>query len=236
MAAQREPHLSGERKMALDDLDLKKRQKTAAQNVATALTNNPRLVDPYSLAAYQAGLKPAAGGYPAAVAAVIAGYAGIVRTWNQRTNVQENRPFANLPAWLAAGNTAFWVHCYGANPPANARYRCYVCADLGQAHTLLSAILNGFHSALYFKVADHDEATMRNDTFVSWHDTLDEAKAWAAIAKANPGMLRGNAPAGTFGGAGTTAVGIDEEQAGQTSTNKIAQAGVTKAVSKNPYI
>jgi hypothetical protein len=83
----------------------------------------------------------------------------------------------------------------------------------------------------------------RNDTIVSWHQTLPEARRWADIAIANVGLLEGTAPAGTFGGLITYSVGVDTEVHGDTSTSRVARAGVAQAqkrfnvaVLKNPYI
>jgi len=145
--------------------------------------------------------------------------------------------------WLDRHDT-YWVHCFSDNMPDPTPYRVYVCTALAHTHDVLRQLLQGYQNRpLYFKVADHREAQLRNDTIVSWHQSLNDARAWVDIARANVSLLEGEAPAGTFGGLDTRAVGIDTEVAGDTSTSRIARAGqaearrrVDKFFRNNPYL
>ncbi|MGW8466271.1 hypothetical protein [Pseudomonas sp. CLCA07] len=222
--------------MSFDDLDVSHRFNTAVNTTAARFTANPN-VDAYDHAAYTVGLKAAAAGYAAAVTGAIGVDARIITAQNQNTLAQAPN-WGTVAAWLAPGSTAYWVHFFSNNMPAAAAYRCYVCCNLADTGNMLTALLGVYAGGrtLYFKVATHDEATMRNDTIVSWHDTLQDAVLWANTASANPGWLNGRAPSGTFGGVLTDSVGIDAEVAGQTSTNKIAEKAKEKVLRNNPYL
>ncbi|EXF94064.1 hypothetical protein HK44_003600 [Pseudomonas fluorescens HK44] len=222
--------------MSYDDLDVSHRLNTAVNATATLFAADPT-TDAYSHAAYTVGLKVAPAGYAAAVTGAISVDPRITAAQNQNTGLAAPH-WGTVTAWLAAGSTAYWVHFFSNNPPVAPAYRCYVCCNLAHTGNMLTALLGAYAGGrtLYFKVATHDEAQMRNDTIVSWHDTLQDAVLWANTASANLGWLNGRAPGGTFGGVLTDSVGIDAEVAGQTSTNKIAEKATAKVIRNNPYI
>ena len=191
-------------------------------------------IDPYDAAAYGGPGKAAAAGYSARIAAVIYTGARITHIYNQGQGVDSNSLFDARP-WLDGIDT-YWVHCMTNNMPDPTPYRVYVCTNLAQTHNVLRQLLQNYNRPLYFKVAAHNEAQIRNDTIVSWHQSLADAKDWATIARANAGHLEGDAPAGTFGGITTHSIGIDTEVQGDTSTSKIAREGKALAIKKSPYI
>jgi hypothetical protein len=214
--------------------DVGRRFKAAANRAADAIQVG---TDPYDAAAYGGPGKAAFPGYAAQVASVIYTDGRITNLYNQGLNQHTPNTFQVRP-WLNAPGT-FWVHCFSNNMPNQAPYRVYVCTRLDQTHSVLRQLLQGYNGSLKFKVAAHDEAQRRNDTIVSWHANLQEARLWADIARANAGLLEGEAPAGTFGGLDTYAVGIDTEVQGDTSTSRVARAAQAEAGKrqlKNPYL
>ncbi|KZN19676.1 MULTISPECIES: hypothetical protein [Pseudomonas] len=219
---------------SLDDSDINQHFNNAANNTATLINNNPG-ADAYNLAAYTIGLKAAVLNYTGPIIHAILSDARIVQAFNQGTQ-QLTSNLLLSGQWLLTGSNAYWVHYYSNNMPLISQYRCYICCNLANTGAMLSALLNGYAGHLYFKVATHDEATMRNDTIVSWHDTLAEAITWARIAEHNLAWLNGTAPAGTFGAAISDSIGIASEVAGETSTNNIAKKAMAKVISKNPYV
>lgn len=198
-----------------------------------------RGVDSYEAAAYGGYHKAGVVNYAAQVSAQIAGDARIVSIFNQGTQQSTTNRRESL-VWLDRDDT-FWVHCY-SNNIQQSRFRVYVCTALAHTHTVLRQLLQGYNGSLYFKVAAHAEAQIRNDTIVSWHPNIQDAHQWGAIAQANVGLLDGTAPAGTFG-AFARSIGIDTEVQGDTSTSRIAR-GVDqenadqrqKRILNNPYI
>lgn len=219
-----------------DDINL--RFDTAAGEAADEIELG---ADPYIVAAYGGPDKAAFNEYAVRVGAVISTEPRLIGIINQGAGRRTRlRAFSRL--WLDQNDT-YWVHCFSNNMPNPTPYRVYVCAKLSQTHNVLRQLLQNYNRPLYFKVASHSEAQVRNDTIVSWHQTLDDAHAWASIARANATMLEGTAPAGTFGGIDTYSVGIDTEVAGDTSTSRIARAGEQeamrrreRAIRSNPYI
>ena len=219
--------------MASTTDDLNRRFKSAANRAADGIQAGD---DPYDAAAYGGPGKVAAPGYAANVAAVIAGDNRIIQIFNQGLDAYHT-PIFTQP--LLNRGDAFWVHFFTNNLPNPTPYRVYVCTQLAQTHNVLQQLLQGYNAPLKFKVATHPEAQQRNDTIVSWHQSLADARLWANIARANAGLLDGEAPAGTFGGIDTSAVGIDSEVAGDTSTSRIARAAVgvaAKRLRNNPYL
>jgi hypothetical protein len=177
----------------------------------------------YIAAAYGGPGKAPYPNYAASVAAVIFQDGRITSILNQGRNSQSANKFWVDP-WLNAADT-YWVHCFSNNVPNPSAYRVYVCTRLDQAHVVLQRLLQGYNNnSLQFKVAAHQEAQIRNDTIVSWHSSINDARAWGDIASANAAMLEGEAPAGTFGLFNTRAVGIDTEVQGDTSTSRVARA------------
>ena len=218
--------------MSFDDTQLHHRFKTAANRAADQIALGR---DPYDAVAYGGPGKAGAPGYATQVCEVIARDNRLVSFYNQGQGLQTAVRGMVRP-WLE-GQDVFWVHCFSNTMPNPALYRVYVCAQLASTHTILSALLAGYQNRpLYFKVAAHAEAQVRNDTIVSWHQTLADARAWATIARAHAPLMEGQAPAGTFGGIDVPGVGIDSEVAGETSTGRVADAGLQKAISRSPYI
>jgi hypothetical protein len=213
--------------------DLGGRFRRAASGVADRIQLG---TDPYEAAAYGGPNKAAFMGYAAQVSAVICGDARVVQIHNQGRG-QTTQVIAFSRPWLEQADS-YWVHCFSNNMPNPSPYRVYVCAQLSQTHNLLRQLLQGYNGSLYFKVAAYAEAQRRNDTIVSWHANLQEARSWADVARANAGLLEGEAPAGTFGGLDTYSVGIDTEVQGDTSTSRVARAAqnlVLKRQLNNPY-
>jgi hypothetical protein len=187
----------------------------------------------YSEAAYGGpGNKAAFAGYAAQVAATIRIFWNNGRVaWfgNQGKREETDNPLG-LEQWLDSDRTG-WVHCFSHFVPSPSAYRVYVCARLDQTPTILRQILQTYNGHLYFKVAAHSEAQRRNDTIVSWHSDFQEARSWAELARANEGLLQGEAPAGTFGV--SRSVAIDTNTPGDTSTHRLARAALERINKRN---
>jgi hypothetical protein len=193
----------------------------AARQAATRMTRHG--LTAYGAAAYMAVPKAAFLNYAQQVMAsiIMAGRAN--SAMNQQTGARTtSRPLAQT--WLDTGSAAGFVHFFTSNPPPPNTYRAYVCAQLPHAGTLLLFLLTNypFDSPLEFKVATHDAARTRNDTIVSWHATLADARTWIDSVRNHGHLMEGNVPAGVYGGAGNPSIGIDEDLEGQSSTGKIA--------------